>query len=88
MPPPARIEAGRMVVVTLQRNKCIGCGYCADVAGEYFSMDPSDGKCVLSGAREKKGSFTLRSTDPLSYGPCLRAQDSCPSGVIRVVRTE
>ncbi|HIT97984.1 MAG TPA: ferredoxin [Candidatus Merdimorpha stercoravium] len=72
------------VVVTLQRDKCIGCGYCTDVAGEYFSMDPSDGKCLLRGAAMKKGFYTLRCTDPLAETPCRSAQESCPAGAIRV----
>ncbi len=84
--PKKKIDLGAMatVVVTLQRDKCIGCGYCADVAGEYFSMDPSDGKCLLIGAAMKKGFYTLRCTDPLADAPCRSAQESCPAGAIRV----
>ncbi len=84
--PKKKIDLGAMaaVVVTLQRDKCIGCGYCTDVAGEYFSMDPSDGKCLLRGAAMKKGFYTLRCTDPLAETPCRSAQESCPAGAIRV----
>ena len=44
-----------MVIVTLQREKCIGCGYCVEAAGEFFSMSEKDGKSILNGAAEKKG---------------------------------
>ena len=27
-----------MVIVTLQRDKCIGCNYCAEFAPEFFRM--------------------------------------------------
>lgn len=77
-----------MIIVTLQRGKCIGCGYCADVAGEYFSMAPADGKCELTGTAEKKGFYTLRTGDTLSYKPCLEAKNGCPVRAIEVKRTE
>lgn len=77
-----------MVVITLQRGKCIGCGFCTEVAGEYFWMDTADGKSVLEGAVEKKGFYTLRTGDTLSYGPCLEAKNGCPVRVIEVKRTE
>ena len=76
------------VVVTLQRERCIGCGYCADRVPEYFSMAESDGKCVLAASVEKKGYHTLRSGDVLSYEPCRQAQQGCPVGAIRVVRVD
>ena len=31
-----------MVIVTLQREKCIGCNYCAEFAPEYFRMSKKD----------------------------------------------
>lgn len=77
-----------MIVVTLQRNKCIGCGYCADVAGEYFSMSPADGKSVLERTAEKKGFYTLRTGDTLAYEPCLEAKNGCPVRAIEAKRTE
>ena len=76
------------VVVTLQRERCIGCGYCADAAAEYFSMEGGDGKCALAASVEKKGYHTLRTGDALAYEPCRQAQQGCPAGAIRVVRTE
>lgn len=77
-----------MIIVTLQRGKCIGCGYCAEVGGEYFWMNPADGKCELIGTVEKKGFYTLRTGDTLSYGPCLEAKNGCPVRAIEVKRTE
>ena len=52
-----------MVIVTLQREKCIGCGYCVEAAGEFFSMSEKDGKSILNGAAEKKGFHTLKTGD-------------------------
>lgn len=82
------VEIMARVVVTLLRDRCIGCGYCADAAAEYFSMEDGDGKCSLAASVEKKGCHTLRTNDPLAYEPCLQAQQGCPAGAIRVVRVE
>lgn len=76
----------KMIIVTLRREKCIGCGYCADVAGEYFSISSADGKSELAGAVEKKGFFTLRTGDGLAYEPCRMAGENCPVHIIEVKR--
>ena len=49
-----------MVVITLQRNKCIGCNYCVELAPQQFQMSKKDGKCVLLKATDTKGFFTLK----------------------------
>ena len=49
-----------MVVITLQRNKCIGCNYCVEVAPAQFQMSKKDGKSVLLHSTEKKGFFTIK----------------------------
>ncbi|EEK15014.1 hypothetical protein CAPGI0001_1468 [Capnocytophaga gingivalis ATCC 33624] len=46
-----------MVIVTLQRDKCIGCNYCVEMAPEQFQMSKKDGKTVLLRSTEKKGLF-------------------------------
>ena len=75
-------------VVTLQRDKCIGCGYCEQIAPEYFRMDPSDGKSTLSEAEERKGFFTLRTTQPLAFEICNQAAENCPVKIIRVSKSK
>ena len=42
-----------MVVVTLQRQKCIDCNYCVELAPEQFQMSKKDGKTVLLHAIDK-----------------------------------
>lgn len=71
-----------MVVVTLQRKKCIGCNYCVELAPEHFQMSKKDGKCVLLKAAEKKGFFTIKSHDHSTYVPCQQAQLACPVKII------
>jgi ferredoxin len=71
-----------MVVVTLQRNKCIGCNYCVEMAPGQFQMSKKDGKTVLLHSVEKKGFFTLKTQDNTIFDSCLQAEKACPVKII------
>ena len=68
-----------MVIITLQRDKCIGCNYCAEFAPEYFHMSKKDGKSVLLKSADKKGFFTLKTPIPDAYEPCEKSSKSLSS---------
>ena len=71
-----------MVVVTLQRNKCIGCNYCVEMAPLQFQMSKKDGKAVLLRATEKKGFHTVKSPDNMIFEHCNQAEKACPTKII------
>ena len=71
-----------MVVVTLQREKCIGCNYCVEMAPAQFQMSKKDGKTVLLHAVEKKGFHTIKSPDNTIYDECVQAEKACPVNII------
>ena len=71
-----------MVVVTLQRKKCIGCNYCVEHAPAQFRMSKKDGKAVLLHAIEKKGFFTIKSTDNGILESNIKAMETCPVKII------
>ncbi len=71
-----------MVVVTLQRKKCIGCNYCVELAPAQFQMSKKDGKAVLLKSTEKKGFFTVKSPDHSIFEACKKAVEACPTKVI------
>jgi ferredoxin len=73
-----------MVVVTLQRNKCIGCNYCVELAPDQFRMSKKDGKSVLLHSKDKKGFFTLKSNNYLIFDNCKKAAKACPINIITV----
>ncbi|MFD2542844.1 ferredoxin [Lacinutrix gracilariae] len=73
-----------MVIVTLQRNKCIGCNYCVEMAPEQFQMSKKDGKTVLLNAKDKKGFYTIKSNDHLILEGCEKAAKACPVNIISV----
>lgn len=73
-----------MVVVTLQRKKCIGCNYCVELAPEQFRMSRKDGKSVLLKSTDKKGFHTLKSLEDRIYDECEKAAQACPVKIISV----
>lgn len=73
-----------MVVITLQRDKCIGCNYCVEMAPRQFQMSKKDGKTVLLKANEKKGFHTVKSADHTILEDCEKAAKACPVKIISV----
>ena len=73
-----------MIIITLQRAKCIGCNYCAELAPSQFQMSKKDGKSVLLHSKEKKGFFTLKSPDNFIYLDSIKAKEACPVKIISV----
>ncbi len=73
-----------MVVITLQRKKCIGCNYCVELAPKQYQMSKKDGKSVLLHSTEKKGFFTLKSPDETIYNANIKAKEACPVKIISV----
>jgi ferredoxin len=73
-----------MLIITLQRAKCIGCNYCEEVAPEQFSMSEKDGKAVLAEARERNGFHTVKLHDLSLIEANLKAEKSCPAKIIKV----
>ncbi|PID68856.1 MAG: 4Fe-4S ferredoxin [Flavobacteriia bacterium] len=76
-----------MLIISLQRGKCIGCNFCEEVSPEQFRMSKKDGKAVLLNARERKGFHTVKLFDESLYEANLKAQEGCPSKIIQVKLT-
>lgn len=73
-----------MLIITLQRSKCIGCNYCEEVAPEQYRMSKKDGKAVLLGARNRKGFYTIKLTDASLFENNFKAAEICPAKIIKV----
>ena len=73
-----------MVIITLQRNKCIGCNYCVELAPELFQMSKKDGISVLLRAVYNKGFHTLKSADHSLLENAEAASIACPVKIISV----
>ncbi len=72
-----------MVVITHQREKCIGCNYCVEEAPYRWAMSHKDGKSILVDGIDKKGFFTTRVFDD-EYEDNLKAAEYCPVNIIQV----
>ena len=73
-----------MVIITLQRAKCIGCNYCVELAPQQFQMSKKDGKSVLLHSNEKKGFYTIKSPDDSILEGNIKAKEACPVKIISV----
>lgn len=73
-----------MIVITLQREKCIGCNYCVELDPENFRMSKKDGKTVLLHSKDKKGFHTLRNLNDFIFEPSMNAAKACPVKIISV----
>ena len=73
-----------MVIITLQRKKCIGCNYCVELAPKQFQMSKKDGKSVLLHAADKKGFHTVKSPDESIFEDVDKAREACPVKIISV----
>ena len=74
----------KKIKVSHKRNDCIGCGSCAMVAPEFWSMNSEDGKADLKGAEWKDDEFMVAEIDEDQIEPNKMAEKSCPVGIIRV----
>ena len=72
-----------MVIITQQRDKCIGCNYCVELAFQRWRMSKKDGKCTLLGSKNSRGFHTVRVGDE-EYEENVRAAEACPVKIIQV----
>lgn len=72
-----------MVIITHQREKCIGCNYCVELAYSRWRMSKKDGKATLIGGLNKKGFYTVRTEDD-EYDDNVKAANACPVNIIKV----
>ncbi len=72
-----------MIRITHQRNKCIGCYYCIDIAPNNWKINKQDGKATLINATGKKGFFTVLTGND-DYNSNVDAAKACPVKIIKV----
>ena len=72
-----------MIRITHYRKKCIGCGYCVEVAPYRWQMNKDDGKSDLITAKNKKGFYNVVVADD-EYEDNKEAAELCPVKIIKV----
>lgn len=73
--------------VIQQRNKCIGCNACVDMAPQRWRMSRADGRSTLIGGVEKKG-FWSADIDPSEVNANRIAAAVCPVKIIQVIESD
>jgi len=72
-----------VVIITQQRDKCIGCNYCVEMAYSRWRMSKKDGKATLIGGLNRKGFYTVKvREDELEDN--IKAAEACPVKIIHV----
>jgi ferredoxin len=69
------------VKIIQERQKCIGCGSCAVVCENFFSISDRDGLADLKGAKQQHEFFELEVEDA---GCAVEAADICPVQIIKI----
>ena len=72
-----------MIRITHQREKCIGCNLCVEVAKNRWRMSRKDGKSTLVGGVDKKGFFSVLVGDD-EWKENKYAADQCPVKIIKM----
>ncbi len=76
-----------MIRIIHQRDKCIGCNYCVELAYDRWRMSKKDGKCTLLEGVNKKGFFTAVVGDD-EYQANMNAARACPVKIIKVEKVK
>ncbi|WP_028978407.1 ferredoxin [Sporocytophaga myxococcoides] len=74
-----------MIKIIQQREKCIGCNYCVEVAPDRWAMSKKDGKSVLIGSKDKKG-FHAVDVSEVEQDANKKAAELCPVKIIQVIQ--
>ena len=72
-----------MIRIIHHRAKCIGCGYCVEVASYRWRMNENDGKSDLISSKNKKEIYNLVVADD-EYEDNKEAAELCPVKIIKV----
>lgn len=76
-----------MIRIIHQRDKCIGCNYCVEIAYDRWRMSKKDGKCTLIEGKNKKGFYTAVVGND-EFEANVNAAKACPVKIIKVEKVK
>jgi ferredoxin len=74
--------------ITHLRKDCIGCGACAAIAPDFWTMDEEDSLSTLKGSVAKGDLFELEVSDEDAINQNKEASEVCPVDIIKLVDEE
>lgn len=76
---------GKSKVITVNRNRCIGCGYCLSMEHNFWVISPYDGKITTKEFINTKEQ-TLKVTVPIEVLDIVTDScGNCPSHVFKLL---
>lgn len=72
-----------MITITQQRDKCIGCNYCVEVAPGRWRMSKRDGRSVLIDGKNRRGFWAVKVSDEETVAN-EKAAALCPVKIIKL----
>ena len=78
------ISTGKPKVITVHRNRCIGCGYCLSMEYKFWVISPNDGK-ITTMEFINMNEQTLKVTVPLEIlESVIESCGNCPESVFKI----
>ncbi len=78
------ISTGKPKVITVNRNRCIGCGYCLSVEHRFWVISPNDGKITTAEFINSKEQ-TLKVMVPVEIlESVIESCGNCPESVFKI----
>jgi ferredoxin len=74
----------KKITLCHKRNDCIGCGSCAMLSPDRFSMNIQDGKADMKDGQWHGDEFVVAKIDEDEYDLNKQAAAACPVGIIRL----
>ena len=74
----------KKITISHKRRDCIGCGICALLAPQNWSMDDQDGLATLKDAKWKGQNFMVAGVDEDLIEENKIAAANCPVAIIRI----
>ncbi len=70
------------------RPNCIGCGACAAIHPDRWTMSPADGKSDVVGSSKRGDGWEIFDLDDVEFDLNKQCADACPVNVIHLVNKE
>lgn len=74
-----------MFKIIHQREKCIGCYYCVELATDRWKIIENDGKSFLIDSILKKNLY-IATVNDFEYNENKEAADVCPTDCIKIIK--
>ncbi len=76
---------GKPRVITVHRNRCIGCGYCLSESHDFWVISPNDGKITIKEFINTKEQAVKVSVPIEISESVIESCGNCPANVFKII---